>query len=164
MPRRLLSATAAWGCSTTSRRSSTPSVYDVAIESPLEPATKLSRRIGNQVLAQARRQPAGVQLQAARRLQQDGATLARAAGARGDLRFGGQPRAGVALAAQRLGCRATIVMPVTTPDPQDRRGARRVGGEVVLHGDSYSDAYLHALRAGQGQRRRPSCIRSTTPT
>ena len=52
---------------------------------------------------------------------------------------------GVALAAQKLGCRAVIVMPVTTPrikvDAVAARGAR-----VVLHGDSYSDAYAEARR------------------
>ena len=51
---------------------------------------------------------------------------------------------GVALAAQKLNCRAVIVMPTTTPlikvDAVKSRGA-----EVVLFGDSYSDAYLHAL-------------------
>jgi len=51
---------------------------------------------------------------------------------------------GVALAAQRLACKATIVMPVTTPSIKiaavEARGAR-----VVLHGDTYSDAYEHAL-------------------
>ena len=51
---------------------------------------------------------------------------------------------GVALAAQRLGCKATIVMPVTTPHIKVAAVQAR-GAEVVLHGDSYSDAYAHAL-------------------
>jgi threonine dehydratase len=51
---------------------------------------------------------------------------------------------GVALAAQRLGCSATIVMPVTTP--QIKIGAVEArGARVVLHGDSYSDAYARAI-------------------
>jgi threonine dehydratase len=51
---------------------------------------------------------------------------------------------GVALSAQRLGCRAVIVMPVTTPAVKIE-AVRGLGGEVVLFGDSYSDAYDHAL-------------------
>src|ERR1700730_18865582 len=52
---------------------------------------------------------------------------------------------GVALAAQRLGCRAVIVMPVTTPRIKVNAVAAR-GAEVLLHGDSYSDAYAYALQ------------------
>jgi len=52
---------------------------------------------------------------------------------------------GVALAAKRLGCRAVIVMPVTTPRLKIDAVAA-LGGETVLHGDSYSDAYQHALQ------------------
>src|SRR3989338_5653399 len=55
---------------------------------------------------------------------------------------------GVALSAQKLGCKAVIVMPTTTPhikiDAVKSRGAK-----VVLHGDSYSDAYQHALELEQ---------------
>src|SRR6185503_6331345 len=51
---------------------------------------------------------------------------------------------GVALAAQRLGCRALIVMPVTTPRIKVDAVAAR-GAQVVLHGDSYADAYAHAV-------------------
>ena len=51
---------------------------------------------------------------------------------------------GVALAAQKLGCRAVIVMPITTPQVKVEAVQAR-GAEVVLHGDSYSDAYAHAL-------------------
>ena len=57
---------------------------------------------------------------------------------------------GVALAAQKLGCRALIVMPVTTPRIKVDAVAAR-GAQVVLHGDSYSDAYTRARRL---QRRR----------
>jgi threonine dehydratase len=52
---------------------------------------------------------------------------------------------GVALAAQKLACAATIVMPVTTPHIKVAAVEAR-GAKVVLHGDSYSDAYAHALR------------------
>ncbi len=51
---------------------------------------------------------------------------------------------GVAFSAERLGCRAVIVMPVTTPKLKID-AVRSLGGEVILHGDSYSDAYLHAI-------------------
>ena len=68
-----------------------------------------------------------------------------AAQARRDLRVGGQPRAGRgAVSANKLGCRAVIVMPVTTPQVKVD-AVKTLGGEVVLHGDSYSDAYTHAL-------------------
>ena len=107
----------------------TAKVYDVAIESPLEYRAALSQRLGNRDSAQARGRAAGVLVQAARRLQQDGATH------RGRARQGviaasaGNHAQGVALAAQRLGCEATIVMPVTTPQIKiaGGRGARREG-------------------------------------
>ena len=51
---------------------------------------------------------------------------------------------GVALAARELGCKALVVMPMTTPSLKVD-AVRALGGEVVLHGDSYSDAYAHAL-------------------
>jgi threonine dehydratase len=51
---------------------------------------------------------------------------------------------GVALAARRMGSKALIVMPVTTTRLKID-AVRSLGGEVVLHGDSYSDAYAHAL-------------------
>jgi len=57
---------------------------------------------------------------------------------------------GVALSARRLGCRAVIVMPVTTPQVKVD-AVRSRGAEVVLHGDSYSDAYAHALALQQAQ-------------
>jgi threonine dehydratase len=52
---------------------------------------------------------------------------------------------GVALAAQKLGCSAVIVMPVTTPEVKVRSVAAR-GAEVVLHGDTYDEAYTEARR------------------
>jgi threonine dehydratase len=51
---------------------------------------------------------------------------------------------GVALAAQRLKCEAVIVMPATTPLIKINAVESR-GAQVVLHGDSYSDAYTHAV-------------------
>ncbi|HEV2008879.1 MAG TPA: threonine ammonia-lyase, biosynthetic, partial [Burkholderiales bacterium] len=52
---------------------------------------------------------------------------------------------GVALAAQKLKCRATIVMPVTTAHIKIAAVAAR-GARVVLHGDSYDEAYAHSLK------------------
>jgi threonine dehydratase len=58
---------------------------------------------------------------------------------------------GVALAAARLGCRAVIVMPTTTPQIKVLAVQAR-GGEVVLAGDSYDDAYAHALELEKSER------------
>jgi threonine dehydratase len=55
---------------------------------------------------------------------------------------------GVALSAQKLGCKAVIVMPSTSPQIKIQAVASR-GAKVVLHGDSYSDAYQHALELEQ---------------
>jgi threonine dehydratase len=57
---------------------------------------------------------------------------------------------GVALSARRLSCKAVIVMPVTTPRLKVD-AVHALGAEVVLHGDSYSDAYLHALELEKAQ-------------
>jgi threonine dehydratase len=57
---------------------------------------------------------------------------------------------GVALSAHKLGTRAVIVMPVTTPQVKID-GVKSLGGEVVLHGDSYSDAYAHAVELERAQ-------------
>ncbi|HEX5611927.1 MAG TPA: threonine ammonia-lyase, biosynthetic, partial [Burkholderiales bacterium] len=52
---------------------------------------------------------------------------------------------GVALAAQKLGCRAVIVMPITTPRIKVEAVAQR-GAKVILHGDNYDEAYRHAMK------------------
>ena len=57
---------------------------------------------------------------------------------------------GVALGAHKLGTRAVIVMPVTTPQLKVD-AVRHLGGEVVLFGDSYSDAQAHALKLERQQ-------------
>jgi threonine dehydratase len=57
---------------------------------------------------------------------------------------------GVALAARRMGCRAVVVMPVTTPKVKID-AVQALGGQVVLQGESYSDAYAHALEMQQAQ-------------
>jgi threonine dehydratase len=73
------------------------------------------------------------------------AHLPKAALARGVIAASaGNHAQGVALSAKRLGCRAVIVMPTTTPGVKTD-AVRALGAEVVLHGDSFSDAYGHAL-------------------
>ena len=57
---------------------------------------------------------------------------------------------GVALGAHKLGTRAVIVMPTTTPALKVD-AVKALGGEIVLVGDSYSDAYAHALKLEKKQ-------------
>ena len=120
-------------------------VYDVAIESPLDPAPNLSRRLGNQVLLKREDlQPVfSFKLRGAynRMARLNAAELERGVIAAS----AGNHAQGVALAAQRLGCRAVIVMPVTTPEMKVRSVAAR-GAEVVLHGDTYDEACGEAKR------------------
>jgi threonine dehydratase len=122
----------------------TARVYDVARETPLEPAKNLSRRLGHQVLLKREdQQPVfsfklrGAYNKMARLTPEQLAAGVICASA-------GNHAQGVALSARRLACRAVIVMPVTTPRLKIDAVAA-LGGEVVLHGDSYSDAYQHAL-------------------
>jgi threonine dehydratase len=122
----------------------TARVYDVAIESPLEPAHNLSRRIGNQVLLKREdQQPVfSFKLRGAYNKMWHLTPEQRASGV--ICASAGNHAQGVALAARRLGCTAVIVMPVTTPSLKID-AVRALGGSVVLHGDSFSDAYQHAL-------------------
>ncbi|MFZ2540870.1 MAG: threonine ammonia-lyase, biosynthetic [Gallionella sp.] len=119
-------------------------VYDVAIESPLESAPNLSARIGNTVLLKREdMQPVfSFKLRGAYNKM---AQLTPAQLKRGVITASaGNHAQGVALSAQKLGCKAVIVMPATTPQIKIQAVASR-GAQVVLHGDSYSDAYQHAL-------------------
>jgi threonine dehydratase len=122
----------------------TAKVYDVAIESPLELAPNLTRRLGNRVLLKREDQQPIFSFKL-RGAYNKMAHLSAAERARGVIAASaGNHAQGVALAAQKLGCKATIVMPITTPHIKiaavEARGAR-----VVLHGDSYSDAYSRAV-------------------
>ena len=127
-------------------------VYDVAVESPLERAPALSRRLGDEVLLKREDlQPVfSFKLRGAynRMVRLSPSALRRGVVAAS----AGNHAQGVALAAQRLGCRATIVMPVTTPRIKVEAVAAR-GAEVVLHGDSYDDAYAEARRLARKGRR-----------
>ena len=129
-------------------------VYDVAHESALEPAPLLSARLGQPVLLKREDQQAvfSFKLRGAynRMVQLDPAERARGVIAAS----AGNHAQGVALAAAKLGIHATIVMPVTAPQVKVQ-AVRRLGGamvEIVLAGDSYSDAQTAAtqLQAERG--------------
>jgi threonine dehydratase len=118
----------------------TAKVYDVAIESPLDLAPTLSRRLHNRVLLKREDQQPVFSFKL-RGAYNKMAHLTPAQRAKGVIAASaGNHAQGVALAAQKLGCRATIVMPVTTPHIKIAAVEAR-GAKVVLHGDSYSDAY-----------------------
>ncbi|OCR02084.1 PLP-dependent threonine dehydratase [Oscillatoriales cyanobacterium USR001] len=121
----------------------TARVYDVAKESPLEIAPNLSLRLNNKLLLKRE------DMQSVFSFKLRGAYNKMANLSPEELALGviaasaGNHAQGVALAANRLGTRAIIVMPITTPDVKVNAVKAR-GGEVVLHGDTYDDAYDYA--------------------
>jgi threonine dehydratase len=126
------------------KRILTSKVYDVAIETPLEQASQLSARLGNIILLK-REDTQPVFSFKLRGAYNKMAHLPRANLARGVIAASaGNHAQGVALSAQRLDCKATIVMPTTTPAVKID-AVRALGAQVILHGDSFSDAYAHAL-------------------
>ena len=114
-------------------------VYDVAVVSPLEPAHKLSARLGNTVLIKREdAQPVhSFKLRGAYNKISRLNPAQRAAGV--ITASAGNHAQGVALAARRLGLSATIVMPGTTPAIKVD-AVRALGGTVVLHGDTYDES------------------------
>lgn len=119
------------------------SVYDVAVESDLQLATKLSQRLGNNVwLKREDLQPVfSFKLRGAYNMM---AKLPKDQRNRGVIcSSAGNHAQGVALSAQKLDCDAVIVMPVTTPEIK-WRSVERLGAEVVLVGDSYDEAQSYA--------------------
>ncbi len=118
-------------------------VYDVAVETPLDEARGLSERLNNRVLLKREdEQPVFsfkirgaynkmIQLSEAER--QRGVIAASA----------GNHAQGLAMAARKLGVNATIVMPKTTPEVKVNN-VRRLGGNVILHGDAFDAANVHA--------------------
>jgi threonine dehydratase len=125
------------------RRILTARVYDVAVETALDPMPRLSARLGAPVLLKRE------DLQPVFSFKIRGAYNKIATLAAADLGKGvicasaGNHAQGVALAAAKRGIRAIIVMPTTTPGIKvDAVRAR--GGEVVLHGEGFDDAYAHA--------------------
>ncbi len=126
-------------------------VYDVANKTPLEFQPNISARIGNRVLLK-REDMQPVFSFKIRGAYNKMAHLPKDVLKRGVIAASaGNHAQGVALSAQKLGCRAVIVMPTTTPaikvDAVKNRGA-----EVVLFGDSYSDAYVHALELEKAEK------------
>ena len=130
----------------------TARVYDVAIESALDPAPALSARLDNQIFFK-REDTQPVFSFKLRGAYNKMAHLSLAALARGVIcASAGNHAQGVALAARRLGCHALVVMPTTTPTLKVA-AVRALGAEVVLFGDSYSDAHAKALAlALEGER------------
>ena len=122
----------------------TARVYDVAIETSLDPAPNLSRRIGNTVLLK-REDTQPVFSFKLRGAYNKMVNLTPEQRARGVIcASAGNHAQGVAMSAARLGCSAVVVMPVTTPRTKVD-AVRSLGARVVLYGDSYSDAYAHAV-------------------
>jgi threonine dehydratase len=119
-------------------------VYDVAKVTPLEFQPNLSKRIDNTVLLK-REDMQSVFSFKLRGAYNKMANLPLEVLAKGVIAASaGNHAQGVALSAQKLNCRAVIVMPTTTPQIKINAVKAR-GAEVVLFGDSYSDAYTHAL-------------------
>jgi len=123
----------------------TSRVYDVAVETPLQSAGQLSKRLGNQILLKREDlQPVfsfkirGAYNKLAQLTQEELARGVVTASA-------GNHAQGVALAARELGIKATIVMPKTTPEIKVE-GVRSRGGKVVLHGDSFPEALAYSLK------------------
>ena len=129
----------------------TARVYEVAKETPLDHAPILSRRLHNQVwIKREDEQPVfSFKLRGAYN-KMAGLTPA-------ELKKGvvcssaGNHAQGVALAAQKLGTKAVIVMPRTTPQIKVN-AVRGLGGQVVLHGDNYDEAFKHATELSQSKR------------
>jgi threonine dehydratase len=123
-------------------------VYDVAIQTPLDPLTRLGQRLGARVLLKREDlQPVfSFKIRGAYNRIARLSPEARAAGV--ICASAGNHAQGVALSAQKLGIVATIVMPVTTPQIKVD-AVRYRGGLVVLHGDTFDEAYQHARQLEQ---------------
>ncbi len=123
----------------------TAQVYDVAIETPLELAPGLSKRINNQLLLKREdmQEVFSFKLRGAHNkmsklspeILKRGVVTASA----------GNHAQGVALVAKRLKCKATIVMPVTTPQIKIQ-AVEAYGADIILHGDSFDDAFAQAIK------------------
>lgn len=120
-------------------------IYDVAVETPIEKASALSQKLGNTFLLKRE------DLQHVHSFKIRGAynkmkNLSKEELSRGVLAASaGNHAQGVAMSALRLGTKATIVMPVTTPEIKIS-SVRALGANIVLFGDSYSDCVEEAMR------------------
>ena len=133
------------------KRVLTVPVYDVAQETPLEMAPLMSQRLQNKVwLKREDLQPVfsfklrGAYARMVKLTEEQKAAGVIAASA-------GNHAQGVALAAAKMGIKATIVMPRTTP-PIKVNAVRRLGGDVVLHGDAFDEASQHAQQLMREQK------------
>lgn len=123
-------------------------VYDVAIDSPLQRATKLSKKLGvnffikredmQSVFSFKLRGAYNMMTQLTKEQLDKGVITASA----------GNHAQGVALGAQRLNCKAKIVMPVTTPEIKIE-AVKNLDATVVLEGDTFDEAQAHALTLSQ---------------
>ncbi len=120
-------------------------VYDVAVQTPLDKMVRLSARIGSPVLLKREDlQPVfSFKIRGAYNRIAQLSPEQRAAGV--ICASAGNHAQGVALSAQRLGIKATIVMPVTTP-PIKVDAVRYWGGNAVLFGDTFDEAAAHARK------------------
>ena len=123
-------------------------VYDVAAETPLEKAVTLSQRLNNNVLMKRE------DMQSVFSFKCRGAyNKLSVLHAKGDLQgviaaSAGNHAQGVALSAKKLGIKATIVMPKTTPRIKVA-AVKSFGAKAILIGDAYDDAYEHAQKLAQ---------------
>lgn len=119
-------------------------VYDVAIETPLDLAKRLSARLDNRIWLKRE------DMQSVFSFKLRGAynkiyNLPEAARKKGVIAASaGNHAQGVALSGKRLGVPSLIVMPKTTP-PIKVQTVRSLGARIILHGDSYDDAFEHAM-------------------
>jgi len=121
----------------------TARVYDVAIETPLDHAPMLSKRTNNHIFIKREDlQPVfSFKLRGAHNKISQLSEAEKAAGV--IAASAGNHAQGVALSAQKLGIRSIIVMPKTTPQIKVS-AVKHYGGEVILHGNTYDEAHLHA--------------------
>jgi threonine dehydratase len=130
------------------RKILTARVYDLAIQTPLDPMPRLSERIGHRVSLKRE------DLQAVFSFKLRGAYNKMAHLSKDSLSRGvicasaGNHAQGVALAARHLHTQATIVMPTTTPAIKIQ-AVESLGGHTIVHGDSFDEAYAHARHLEQ---------------
>ena len=128
----------------------TAPVYDVCSETPLELAKNLSKRSNNQIFLKRE------DMQPVFSFKLRGAYNKICHLSNEELSHGvicasaGNHAQGVALSAHKIGCRAVIVMPKTTPQIKIK-AVKNHHGEVVLHGDSFDEACAYALQLAEQQ-------------
>jgi threonine dehydratase len=126
-------------------------VYDVAKETPLEWAPRLSARLGRSVFLKREdlQSVFSFKLRGAYNKMSHLTDEERQAGV--IAASAGNHAQGVALASQKLGIKALIVMPKTTPQIKVK-AVQYYGATTLLHGDSYDDAYAHARQLGEDKK------------